>query len=156
MVTYQFQLINLNNGNSDVFKQLESNRSSPGQPCCVFVPKVSNKATSPINIHPYTYVHVQYPYQWMGQGGPVVPEKKYMFVAYDVCHSPHSYSPSTITFGALQVWTKEKKFPLDDHPFSFCAAMWIALYKPFQWFWKGVTIGLIWLHGLVKRSLPLP
>lgn len=56
MVTYQFQLINLNNGNSDVFKQLESNRSSPGQPCCVFVPMVSNKATSPINRHTYTYV----------------------------------------------------------------------------------------------------
>lgn len=56
MVTYQFQLINLNNGNSDVFKQLESNRSSPGQPCCVFVPMVSNKAASPINRHTYTYV----------------------------------------------------------------------------------------------------
>lgn len=54
MVTYQFQLINLNNRNSDVFKQLESNRSSPGQPCCVFVPMVSNKATSPINVHPHT------------------------------------------------------------------------------------------------------
>lgn len=52
MVTYQFQLINLNNRNSDVFKQLESNRSSPGQPCCVFVPMASNKATSPINVHP--------------------------------------------------------------------------------------------------------
>lgn len=58
MVTYQFQLINLNNGNSDVFKQLESNGSSPGQPCCVFVPNVSNKATSPINRHTYTYIHV--------------------------------------------------------------------------------------------------
>lgn len=54
MVTYQFQLINLNNRNSDVFKQLESNRSSPGQPCCVFVPMASNKATSPINVHPHT------------------------------------------------------------------------------------------------------
>lgn len=56
MVTYQFQLINLNNGNSDVFKQLESNRSSPGQPCCVFVPTPSNKATSPINVH--TQFHI--------------------------------------------------------------------------------------------------
>lgn len=56
MVTYQFQLINLNNGNSDVFKQLESNRSSPGQPCCVFVPMVSNKETSLVNRHTYTYM----------------------------------------------------------------------------------------------------
>lgn len=71
MVTYQFQLINLNNGNSDVFKQLESNRSSPGQPCCAFVPKVSNKATSPINIHMYTYIHVHiYTYQWMTTAMP--------------------------------------------------------------------------------------
>lgn len=66
MVTYQFQLINLNNGNSDVFKQLESNRSSPGQPCCVFVPEVSNKATSPINRHTYPYMHVHiYTCQWV-------------------------------------------------------------------------------------------
>jgi len=56
MVTYQLQLINLDNRNSDVFKQLESNRSSPGQPCCVFVPMASNKATSPINVHPHTHV----------------------------------------------------------------------------------------------------
>lgn len=55
MVTYQFQLINLHNGNSDVFQQLESNRSPLGQPCCVFVPTFLNKATSPINIHTHTH-----------------------------------------------------------------------------------------------------
>lgn len=76
MVTYQFQLINLNNGNSDVFKQLESYRSSPGQPCCVFVPKVSNKATSPINIHTYTYIHVHiYTYQWLSTAMPCYADK---------------------------------------------------------------------------------
>lgn len=63
MVTYQFQLINLNNRNSDVFKQLESNRSSPGQPCCVFVPMVPNKETFPINRHTYTYMCI-YAYKW--------------------------------------------------------------------------------------------
>lgn len=45
MVTYQFQLINPNNGISDVLKQLESNRSSPGQSCCVFVSSDLDKAS---------------------------------------------------------------------------------------------------------------
>lgn len=28
--------------------------------------------------------------------------------------------------------------------------MWIALCRPLQWFWKGVTIGLMWLHRFVS------
>lgn len=84
MVTYQFQLINLNNGNSDVFKQLESNRSSPGQPCCVFVPKVSNKAESPINRHTYTYVCIYiYTHTHMGSYSYAVQcQQKCMWTVY--------------------------------------------------------------------------
>lgn len=111
MVTYQFQLINPNNGNSDVFKQLESNRSSPGQHCCVFVLKVSNKATSSINTHAYTYIHVHiYTYKWTVTVEPCGANKNacVLFIIFIIAHV--IVFPQVLLFELCKFKQKERNF----------------------------------------------
>lgn len=151
MVTYQFQLINPNNGISDVLKRLESNRSSPGQACWLFVSWDSNKDTcsdvmSTVSQDSRSNNLLSFECDWRIVN----------------CLISIFFFQGSLKF----VWMldlkwlrgacclkRESDISLTILSLLVCCYVNEHCARPFQWYWKELTIGLIWLHALAKSSL---
>lgn len=145
MVTYQTQLINLNNGNSDVFKHPERPRSAPGHWRRLALPRLSELSSqnpASLSLRPASLSYeekLEIRWKKTNSFGEII--KSFLS------------RPSKAT----KLLQRMKAF-LSGRLKGACLLCsplnGIVMAIPAGW--KGATTGLIRLHGAVKFSLPPP